>query len=146
MLEATQRPPSPPCDFLSLHWQHLVSQESPLHTHPEAHLLQPDGQQEQQPGGERQTCEYEESGVFSFTEKFMESLLFLVDAHLHLEHLQDVAHLQASAKLIWERKTIREKCLPTLHTDKGAKTSTATYSCCTRKDPLSPSKKPKVVL
>lgn len=39
-----------------------------------------------------------------------------------------------------EKDIIREKCLPTLHTDKRAKTSTATYFCCTRKDPLSPSK------
>lgn len=31
------------------HWQQLVSHVFPLHTQPEAHLLQPDGQQSQQP-------------------------------------------------------------------------------------------------
>lgn len=31
------------------YWQQLESQELPLHTHPDAHLLQLDGQQEQQP-------------------------------------------------------------------------------------------------
>ncbi|MCA0772575.1 hypothetical protein, partial [Vibrio vulnificus] len=41
---------------------------SPLHTHPEAHLLQPEGQQEQQ--------------------------LFLQDVHWQFVHLQDVPQLQ----------------------------------------------------
>lgn len=41
----------------SVHLQHLESQVSPLHTHPEAHLLQPEGQQEQQPGERKSTGE-----------------------------------------------------------------------------------------
>lgn len=36
----------------ALHWQQLVSQVFPLHTQPEAHLLQPTGQHEQQPARE----------------------------------------------------------------------------------------------
>ena len=41
------------CDSMA-HWQQLESQALPLHTQPDAHLLQPDGQQVQQPVGDRE--------------------------------------------------------------------------------------------